>query len=63
MSKPIPTVDELMAESFAPGRDQRSAEYKAGVRSILERRIHVGPAKFSLLDARRRWGILSEREG
>jgi hypothetical protein len=30
---------------------------------ILRLLYLVGPAKFSLLDARRRWGILSEREG
>jgi hypothetical protein len=34
-----PTVDELMAEAFPPGRDPHSAEYIAGVRSILENRI------------------------
>ncbi|SAL66468.1 hypothetical protein AWB67_07113 [Caballeronia terrestris] len=34
MSKP--TVAELMAEAFTSGRDPRSAEYIAGVRSILE---------------------------
>jgi hypothetical protein len=35
-----PTVDDLMAEAFAPGRDPRSAEYKAGVRAILERKLN-----------------------
>jgi hypothetical protein len=40
MTANTPTVDELMAEAFAPGRDPRSPEYKAGVRSILDWRIN-----------------------
>ena len=28
-------VDDLMRKAFAPGRDSRSAEYKAGVRAML----------------------------
>jgi hypothetical protein len=35
-----PTVDELMAEAFAPGCDPRSNEYKRGVRAMLERKIN-----------------------
>lgn len=35
-----PTVDELMSEAFAPGRDPRSSEYKQGVRAMLERKIN-----------------------
>jgi hypothetical protein len=39
----MPTVDELMAEAFATGRDPRSQEYKAGVRAILECRLNGEP--------------------
>jgi len=38
-----PTVDYLMAEAFAPGRDPRSQEYKAGVRAVLAWRINGVP--------------------
>ncbi|CAN7774966.1 hypothetical protein [Paraburkholderia hospita] len=38
-----PTVDELIAKAFAPGRDPRSAEYKAGVRAMLEKRLNGQP--------------------
>jgi hypothetical protein len=37
------TVEELMAEAFAPGRDPRSQEYKTGVRAILAWRINGVP--------------------
>jgi hypothetical protein len=43
MTANAPTVDELMAKAFAPGRDPRSAEYKAGVRSILAWRLNSVP--------------------
>ncbi|WP_216673338.1 hypothetical protein [Paraburkholderia solitsugae] len=33
-------VDDLMKKAFSPGRDPRSAEYKAGVRALLELRIN-----------------------
>jgi hypothetical protein len=34
-----PTVDNLMAKAFSPGREPRSAEYKRGVHDMLVRRI------------------------
>jgi hypothetical protein len=39
LHRAAPTVDELMAEAFRPGRDPRSAEYIAGVRDAL--RLHI----------------------
>lgn len=30
-----PTIDRLMSATFCPGRDPRSAEYKAGARAAL----------------------------
>jgi hypothetical protein len=38
-----PTVDDLMAKAFPPGRDPRSAEYKAGVRAMLEKCLNGKP--------------------
>lgn len=35
---PAPTVDELMAKAFSPGREPRSGAYKAGVRALLQSR-------------------------
>jgi len=43
MSKPASAVESLMVEAFAPGREPRSAEYKAGVRAILDWRINGAP--------------------
>jgi len=34
------TVDELMTQAFSTPRDQRSPEYKAGVRAALDYRIN-----------------------
>lgn len=34
------TVDELMTQAFSVPRDPRSAEYKAGVRAVLDYRLH-----------------------
>ncbi|KLU21954.1 hypothetical protein EOS_32950 [Caballeronia mineralivorans PML1(12)] len=33
-------VDDLMRKAFAPARDPRSTEYKAGVRALLALRIN-----------------------
>lgn len=33
------TVESLMAEAFSPGRQPRSAEYQAGVKSMLAHHI------------------------
>ena len=39
MASQCPTVDDLMAKAFSPGREPRSAEYKRGVHDMLVRRI------------------------
>ncbi|MET3134977.1 hypothetical protein AAKU55_005280 [Oxalobacteraceae bacterium GrIS 1.11] len=36
---PTPSVDALMKQAFDGPRDPRSAEYKAGVRAVLEMKI------------------------
>ena len=43
MSGPPSTVESLKAVAFAPGREMHSAEYKAGVRAILDWRINGAP--------------------
>jgi len=38
-------VEKLMLEAFGRPRDPRSAEYKAGCRALLERKIDGAPLK------------------
>ena len=42
IESPAALVDRLFNEAFAPGREPRSAEYKAGVRALLDQRVGRG---------------------
>jgi hypothetical protein len=54
-----------MAEAFAPGREPHSAEYKAGVRAILDWRINGVPlaAPYELGTAQADAYVAGQEEG